>query len=72
LLPSELDRRRVLGARRRLGFVASREAGRHTILLNPDLRVSVAVPRHARVRRGTVRGELRRAGIEPDEFMDYY
>ena len=72
MLPSSLDRRRVVRALRRLGFTDTREGGRHTILLDGDRRRSVVLPRHTRIRRGTLRAELRRANVTLDEFMEVY
>jgi predicted RNA binding protein YcfA (HicA-like mRNA interferase family) len=72
LLPSDLDRRCVLAAFRRLGFTEVREGGNHTILTNPDSPGHVVIPRHARIHRATIRGELRRIGVSVEEFLDAY
>ena len=72
LLPSSLDRRRVVRALRRVGFAEVREGGRHTVLLDADRRASIVLPRHSRIRRGTLRAELRRANVTLDEFMEVY
>ncbi|MBM3472550.1 MAG: type II toxin-antitoxin system HicA family toxin [Armatimonadetes bacterium] len=72
LIPSDLDRRRVLIALRRLGFTEMREGRRHTVLEDPLRGRNVAIPRHSRVMRGTLVVALRRAGVSPEEFMDVY
>jgi predicted RNA binding protein YcfA (HicA-like mRNA interferase family) len=72
LPPSDLDRRRVLAAFRRLGFTEVGEGGDHAILTNPDSPSHVVILRHARIHRATIRGELRRVGLAVEEFLDAY
>ena len=72
MLPNDLDRRRAIAALRRLGFTEVREGVKHTILTRPYVPGHVVLPRHARIRRETLRSELHRAGIPVDEFMEAY
>lgn len=72
MLLSDLDRRRVLAAFRRLGFTEVREGGNHTNLTDPDVPRYVVTPRHARIHRATFRGELQRVGLSDEKFVDAY
>jgi len=72
-LPSDLPVGRVRSALRRLGFEVAREGGRHTIFIDPTNRSRlVAVPRHSRVKRQLLLGELRRVGISEEQFVAVY
>jgi len=68
-LPSDLPTDRVHAALRRLGFRVARE-GKHTIFVREG--TILPVPRHAKVSRRLLLGELRRLGITRDEFLDAY
>ncbi|MEK7794667.1 MAG: type II toxin-antitoxin system HicA family toxin [Candidatus Hydrogenedentota bacterium] len=66
-LPS-LRSRELIGALRRAGFSKVRQDGSHVVLAHPDGR-EVIVPDHSRdLKRGTVFGILRQAGISQDEL----
>jgi predicted RNA binding protein YcfA (HicA-like mRNA interferase family) len=56
----------------RLGFVQIRQQGSHVILKRetPGGIIGCVVPLHKELAIGTLRGILRQAQVNPDEFMD--
>ena len=68
--------RRVPGAQavralERLGFVQVRQRGSHVVLKKQTAEgeVGCVVPLHRELAIGTLRGILRQARVEPEEFM---
>lgn len=55
------------------GFVVSGQAGSHVRLSKPtpDGKVGTVVPLHREVKIGTLRGILKLAKIDPDDFARY-
>lgn len=51
-----------------LGWVAIRQRGSHVRLRHPDRAVPLVVPLHRELKRGTLAGILRDAGVESDEL----
>ena len=58
---------RILAAH---GFVEVRRRGSHIVMqkAHPDVTVTVPVPDHAELRRGTLRAIIRQSGIDKAEF----
>jgi predicted RNA binding protein YcfA (HicA-like mRNA interferase family) len=56
---------RALG---RLGWAAVRQRGSHVRLKHPDRSVSLVVPLHRELKRGTLAGILRDAGIDREQL----
>ena len=52
----------------KLGWIAVRQRGSHVRLKHPDRRVSLVVPLHRELKRGTLAGVLREAGVDRDEL----
>jgi predicted RNA binding protein YcfA (HicA-like mRNA interferase family) len=52
------------------GFVEVRRRGSHIVMqkADPDTTVTVPVPDHAELRRGTLRAIIRQSGIDKAEF----
>jgi len=69
-LPRPLPYREVARRLRAAGFIEYRQRGSHVrfIKTTPTGRVSVTVPRHREVQRGTISDILRYAGLSVDEF----
>ena len=64
---------RVLKALRRAGWnVRSATAGSHYVLVNRQLPGIVVVPRHPRVKKGTLSKIIKQAGLTPAEFEKLY
>jgi predicted RNA binding protein YcfA (HicA-like mRNA interferase family) len=51
-----------------LGWVSVRQRGSHVRLKHPQRSVSQVVPLHRELKRGTLAGILRDAGVDRDEF----
>jgi predicted RNA binding protein YcfA (HicA-like mRNA interferase family) len=52
----------------RLGWVAVRQRGSHVRLKHPDRAAALVVPLHRELKRGTLAGILRDAGVDRDEL----
>ena len=51
----------------RLGFGQVRQRGSHVVMRRANL--GCVVPLHREVKRGTLAGILRQAGVPPEEFL---
>jgi predicted RNA binding protein YcfA (HicA-like mRNA interferase family) len=63
-----LSGRQVVSALERLGFVESHRKGSHVKLIHPDGR-RIIVPYHDEVDPYTLRGALRDAAVDTDDFL---
>ena len=63
-----LSGRQVLSALRRLGFEELHRKGTHVKMKHPDGRV-IVFPYHDEVDRFTLKGALRDAAVDLDEFL---
>jgi predicted RNA binding protein YcfA (HicA-like mRNA interferase family) len=52
----------------RLGWIAVRQRGSHVRLRHPDRPQPLVVPLHRELKRGTLSGVLRDAGVDADEL----
>ena len=52
----------------RVGWVSVRQRGSHVRLKHPNRAVSLVVPLHRELKRGTLGGILRDAGVDRDEL----
>lgn len=57
----------VIAAFERLGFAQVRQRGSHVVLRREQ--AGCVVPLHREVKRGTLGGIVRQAGVTPDEFL---
>jgi predicted RNA binding protein YcfA (HicA-like mRNA interferase family) len=53
-----------------LGWQQSRQSGSHIVLTKPGSSVTLSVPDHREVARGTLRALIRMAELTLDEFID--
>ncbi len=58
----------LLKALERIGWVSVRQRGSHVRLKHPNRAVSLVVPLHRELKRGTLAGILRDAGVDRDEL----
>ena len=63
-----LSGKQVLAALQRLGFVEIHRRGSHVKMQHPDGRV-IVFPFHDEIDRYTLKGALRDADINPEEFL---
>jgi len=65
-----LSGREVSAALERLGFAEVHRKGSHVKMRHPDGRV-IVFPYHHEIDRSTLRGALRDADIEPEDFLEH-
>lgn len=58
----------LISALGKLGWEAVRQRGSHVRLRHPDRSTFLVVPLHRELKRGTLAGILRDAGVEPEEL----
>lgn len=58
----------LVNALTRVGWVSVRQRGSHVRLKHPNRAVSLVVPLHRELKRGTLAGILRDAGVDRDEL----
>jgi len=61
--------REVVRAFERLGWQAARQRGSHIVLTKPGALVTLSVPDHPQVARGTLRTLIAKAGLTVEEFL---
>ena len=64
-----LRARDLVRAFERLGWQAERQRGSHIILTRPGHAVTLSVPDHPQVARGTLRALIKKAGLTVEEFV---
>lgn len=62
--------RQVIKALRRKGFVVDHQRGSHVFLHNMEQNVSVVVPLHKELKKGTLNNIVKKAGIALAELKD--
>lgn len=67
-LPSDINGADAVKALRRLGFASDHQTGSHHIMRGADGRI-VVVPMHRPIKRGTLRGLIRQAGVSVEQFV---
>lgn len=53
----------------RAGWKVSRREGSHIILTKAGMTITLSIPDHREIRRGTLRSLIRKAGLTIEEFM---
>jgi predicted RNA binding protein YcfA (HicA-like mRNA interferase family) len=61
----------LIGALQKLGWEVARQRGSHVRLRHQDRAVSLVVPLHRELKRGTLNGILRDAGLSRDELREH-
>lgn len=51
------------------GWSVDRQTGRHVIMMKPDSSVTLSIPLHSEVKRGTLRSLIKDAGLTVEEFV---
>jgi predicted RNA binding protein YcfA (HicA-like mRNA interferase family) len=52
-----------------IDFLVNRQRGSHIMMVREDPRMTVTVPNHPELDRGTLRSIIRQAGLSVDEFV---
>lgn len=68
-LPSAHSRR-VVRAFEALGWQVARQTASHIIMIQEGSQVTLSVPAHNPVAKGTLRSLIRSAGLTVDQFVD--
>jgi predicted RNA binding protein YcfA (HicA-like mRNA interferase family) len=53
----------------KVGFLMSRQRGSHMILVRDNPRITVSIPCHDSLDRGTLRSIIRQSGLSVEEFV---
>lgn len=61
--------REVVAAIQKAGFVLRRQRGSHLILPKPDHPLTLSVPDHHELKPGTLRAQIRKAGLTVEGFV---
>ena len=61
--------REAVRAFERAGWKVSRREGSHIILTKAGIAATLSIPDHREIRRGTLRGLIRKAGLTVEEFV---
>jgi len=62
--------RQLINALRRLGFEVNHQKGSHIFMHNSDRNISVIIPNHAEIKKGTLSNILKKAGITIEELKN--
>jgi len=60
----------VIKALRRIGFIVDHQRGSHVFMHNLERNISVVVPMHKEIKKGTLHNILRKVGISLKELND--
>lgn len=61
--------REAVRAFEQFGWRVARQRGSHIVLTKPGVPVTLSVPDHAEVARGTLRALIAKAGLTVEEFL---
>jgi predicted RNA binding protein YcfA (HicA-like mRNA interferase family) len=65
-----LSGQRLVKALERAGWRLVRQRGSHVRMKHPDRRISITVPLHRELKRGTLSGILSDAGLDSDQLRE--
>jgi predicted RNA binding protein YcfA (HicA-like mRNA interferase family) len=60
--------RQVVRALGRKGFIVDHQRGSHVFLHNVELNISVIIPNHKELRKGTLNNILKKAGLSIEDL----
>ena len=62
--------KRVVKAFRRIGYIIDHQRGDHVFMHNLEKNISVIVPLHKEIKKGTLNNIIKKAGITIDELKE--
>ena len=62
--------KRVVKALRRIGYIIDHQRGDHVFMHNLEKNISVIVPLHKEIKKGTLNNIIKKAGITIDELKE--
>jgi predicted RNA binding protein YcfA (HicA-like mRNA interferase family) len=60
----------LVKALRRIGFIVDQQRGSHIFMHNLERNISVVIPLHKELKRGTLRGILKKIEVSVEELKD--
>lgn len=60
----------IVKALRRIGFVVDHQRGSHIFMYNLEKSISIIVPNHKEIKKGTLNNIIKKAGVSIDELKD--
>jgi predicted RNA binding protein YcfA (HicA-like mRNA interferase family) len=60
----------LVKALRRIGFIVDHQRGSHIFLYNPERNISVIVPQHKEIKKGTLHSIIKKVEIDLDELKE--
>ena len=60
----------IVKALRRIGFVVDHQRGSHIFLYNLEKNISVIIPQHKEIKKGTLHSIIKKVGITIDELKE--
>lgn len=62
--------REVISILKKLGFLEKRQSGSHLIMFQPDKKIIIPVPMHARdIKSGLIKGIIKQAQSSEEDFL---
>ena len=68
-MPPGLSGRETVAVFERFGWNVARQKGSHIVMTKPGQLVTLSIPDHREVAKGTLRSLIRAAGLTIDEFI---
>jgi len=65
----QVSGREAVGAFQRAGFEIKRQRGSHVAMTKAGLLHTLSIPDHSQIKPGTLRSQIRKAGLTVDEFI---
>ena len=62
---------KCIKALEKTGFMIIRQRGSHIVLFKEELNITVIIPNHKELDRGTLRAIIRQANLTVDEFIQF-
>ena len=59
----------AMAAFERAGFVTKRRRGSHIAMTKPGFPATLSIPDHRQIKPGTLRSQIRKAGLSVEEFI---
>ncbi|HQA53198.1 MAG TPA: type II toxin-antitoxin system HicA family toxin [Spirochaetota bacterium] len=60
----------LVKALRRIGFIVDHQKGSHIFMYNPEKNISIIIPQHKEIKKGTLHSIIKKAGLNIDELKE--
>lgn len=58
----------LVKALRRIGFIVDHQKGSHIFMYNPDENISIIIPQHKEIKKGTLNSIIKKAGLSIEDL----